>query len=103
MAKTKFPIKVKRFISKGELDGKEKDSAAILDSCCDLLDNCESHEILGQVLFEGQDGKFYTVTVEAVIGPASKAYVRQVLTEAEDGQDASAEALDNEDGAEGAK
>jgi len=90
-----FPIKVKRFVSKGELDGTEKDSAAILDSCCNLLDNCESHEILGQVLFEGQDGKFYTVTVEAVIGPASKDFARQVMDEA--AEKAEEEALDNAD------
>ena len=49
----KFPVKVKRFISKGELDGLEQDTDDILESCANALDGCESHEILGTVLFEG--------------------------------------------------
>jgi hypothetical protein len=81
----KFPIKVKRFISRGELDGTEKDTDAILESCANLLDRCESHEILGQVVFEGEDGKFYTATVEADIGEADPDYVKQVMEEAQEG------------------
>ena len=74
-------IKVKRFISKGELDGLEQDTDDILESCANALDGCESHEILGTVLFEGNDGKFYTVTVEAVIGEADPEFVKETLAE----------------------
>ena len=77
----KFPIKVKRFICKGELDGREADTDDILDSCADALDACESHEILGTVLFEGEDGKFYSVTVEANIGEADPEFVKQTIEE----------------------
>ena len=74
-------VKVKRFISKGELDGREKDTDGILETCGDLLDGACSSEILGTVLFEGEDGKFYTVTLEAEIGEADPEFVKETLAE----------------------
>jgi hypothetical protein len=81
-------IKVAEFIEKGELSGTEKDTEEILETCACLLDKSCSHEIVGPVLFKGKDGKWYTVTVEAVIGEAGKGFVEDTLAEkkAEAGQ-----------------
>ena len=75
------PISVKRWISRGELDGIEKDADDIIESCGSLLDNACSSEVLGTVLFEGTDGKFYTVTLEAEIGEADPEFVKETLAE----------------------
>lgn len=52
-------IKVKRWLKAGELNAKKIDQDDILDDCGALLDSSYSHDILGEVMFEGTDGKFY--------------------------------------------
>lgn len=86
MAKTKT-IKVAKWIRKGEFSGDEKDSGDIIDSACDLLNGAMATEIIGSNLFLGRDGKYYTVTVEAIIGEASKDYAQEVLAEEADGDE----------------
>lgn len=61
---------VEQIIVPGEFD-HPKDSAEIIDQAASMLDQCETHEIFGPNLFLGEDGRFYTVTVEANIGEAS--------------------------------
>lgn len=46
-----------------------------------VLDKAYSHDILGEVLFEDNNGDIYVVTVEAVIGRANPDYVKEVLAE----------------------
>ena len=85
------PIKIKRMIAAGELWDDARDTDALLTSADIALDKACSYEILGRVLFEGEDGKFYTVTVEAVIGEASKLFVEDTLQEIKDEKNASDE------------
>jgi len=86
MAKRK-QLKVKRWIHSGELDVSNLTQADILNQCGRLLDKSCSHEILGEVLFQATDGKYYTITVEAVLGRANPAWVKEVLAEhAEDAE-----------------
>ena len=61
------PLKVKKWYATGELTGKPRTQAEILEQCGNALDRCCSHEILGDVVFKATNGKYYTVTVEAVI------------------------------------
>ena len=77
-------MKVKNWIR----DGNERFEAQGLDDTEDILcaagclmDHAYSHEIVGEVLFEGEDGKFYKGTVEFVIAEADPDYVREVLDE----------------------
>lgn len=74
-------IKVKKWILKGEFSGDEKNSGDIIDVAANAMDGAGTHEILGSNLFLGKDGKYYTVTVEAVIGLASKEHVKDTLAD----------------------
>lgn len=71
-------IKVNKWIEGGEFD-EEMDGDEIMETAGQLLDDACTYEILGQNLFEGKDGKFYTVTVEAVIAEASPEFVKSIL------------------------
>ena len=82
------PIKIKRMIDAGELWDDACDTNDLLTSAGIVLDKACSNEILGRVLFEGKDGKFYTVTVQAVIDEVSKGFVEDVLQEIESEKDA---------------
>jgi hypothetical protein len=73
MAKNKG-LRVKKWLSVGELSGMPKTQAEILEQCGNALDHCCSHDILGDVVFKATDGKFYTVTVEAVISECDASY-----------------------------
>jgi hypothetical protein len=78
---TKKPIRVKKWIRTGELNSRNRTQASILDNCGRLLDDACSHEILGEVVFLGTDGKYYVICVEAVIGVANPEYVKDLLSE----------------------
>ena len=74
-------LKVKRLVEEGNL-GPFKSVPEALDSACGAMDSCESHEILGGgILFQGEDGKWYTITLEAVVSEASKEFVKDTLDE----------------------
>ncbi len=66
-----------------ELWEDARDTSDLLTSAAIALDKACVNEILGRVLFEGENGKFYSATVEAVIRRASKAFVKEVLQEIE--------------------
>lgn len=78
---TKEPIRVKKWIRHGELNPHNHKQASILEECGRLLDSACTSEILGEVLFEGTDGKHYVITVEALIQEANPEYVKQILIE----------------------
>ena len=86
-------IRVKEWIRRGEL-GEHMTQAAIIENCGDLLDDAEASEIIGEVLFKATNGKYYTVTVEAVLGEASKSFVQDILDEEEAEQNIVNEAHD---------
>jgi hypothetical protein len=73
-------LRVKKWVSVGELNESRKDQDEILGDCGRLLDKAYSHEILGTVLFQATDGKYYTITVEAVLGKANPEWVKEVMS-----------------------
>lgn len=76
-------MKIKRFISSGDLDvANVKDTKDLIKQAAYALDRAYAADILGDdaVLFEGEDGKIYCMTVEAVIDEANPDYVEEVLT-----------------------
>ena len=77
-------MKIKRWIRDGNEEFEKQgfdDTEDILCAAGCLMDHAYSHEIVGEVLFEGEDGKFYVGTVEFVIAEANPDYARGVLDE----------------------
>lgn len=78
-------LKVKRWLRTGEIDpncATEEDE--IIACCGHLLDRACSHDILGELMFEADNGKIYVVTVEAMIAEANPEYAKDVLQEIEE-------------------
>ena len=77
-------MKIKRWIRDGNEEFEKQgldDTEDILGAAGCLMDHAFSHEIVGEVLFEGEDGKFYTGKVEFVIAEADPEYVKEALDE----------------------
>lgn len=74
-------MKIKRFISSGELDVADvKDTKGLIEQAAYALDRAYAADILGgDVLFEGNDGKIYVMSVEAIIDEANPDHVQNVL------------------------
>ena len=80
----KKPIVVKEWIEAGELDPANAEMEDVIEDCANLMDRCEATEILGGgILFKGTDDKYYTITIEAVVGEASPEFVKETLAEKE--------------------
>lgn len=75
-------MKITKWLRTGEVGPCESEDE-LLESAGILLDNHSSHEILGEVVFEAEDGKTYVMTVEAVIAEANPAYVNSLTEEGE--------------------
>ena len=68
MSESDFPQKIKRFILDGVFNGDEVgDTDDLLDMCGRHLVKAYAQDILETVVFEAEDGKFYTVQVLGVI------------------------------------
>lgn len=82
------PLGIKRFLDPGELasavQGQTRKLPETLNDLYrelgELLDDAEANEIVGTPVFEGEDGQFYAVTVEACVGLCSPEYLAQVLS-----------------------
>jgi hypothetical protein len=61
-----------------------EDTDDLLAAAGRALDKACSHDIVGECLFEGDDGKTYVGTVEFVINEANPEYVREVMDESKD-------------------
>jgi len=84
-------MRIKRWIRDGgscESNGFNSDGITTDDQLLSvagrLLDKACSHEIVGEVLFEGEDGKMYVGTVEFIISEANPDYVKDVLEQIEE-------------------
>ena len=79
-------LKIKRWIRTGHLNYKNLpvDTDELIDVAGCQLDSCESHEILGTLAFEAEDGQVYVMTVEAVIGKINPNYLKELQQENED-------------------
>jgi hypothetical protein len=77
-------IKVKKWIRSGELNRRNRTQASILKQCGRALDKNNACDILGDVLYQATNGKYYVINVEAVIEEANPEYVTDVLNEEAD-------------------
>ncbi len=68
-------MKIKQWIAYGELAGTEADTKEVLAFAGNLLDEACVADIVGQPLFLGSDGRYYTVHVAAIIDEADEDFV----------------------------
>lgn len=78
-------MKIKRWIRTGNLGMEPKTTDRLLTEAGELLDRVNSWDIVGECVFEGEDGNFYVGNVEFEIVLANPAYVEQVLIEDAEG------------------
>lgn len=77
--------KIVEFLRTGEMHVKDIDNVEdLLTQAGRLLDKACSHDICGEVVFKAADGKYYTLTVEAVISEVNPEYVADLLEEDDD-------------------
>lgn len=81
MKRSSNSLKIKKWLYKGEFSGQAETIGDVIYEAGVMLDKCEAHEIVGQNLFQAADGKWYTATVEVMIGEVSPRYVKQLLEE----------------------
>ena len=74
-------MKIKKWI-KGE--NEYKTTEKVIEMAGVALDDACANEIVGDCLFQGQDGKYYVGTVEFVIQEANPEYVKDALEEMEE-------------------
>jgi hypothetical protein len=72
-------LQVKKWINCGEINPDAMTQDEILESCGNLLDHSCSHDIVGEAMFLATDGKYYVITVEAMITKANPAYAKDFL------------------------
>ena len=80
-------MKIKRWIQDGNEGFSTQDvfhTETLLEAAGRLLDKAYSHEIVGPIMFEGEDGKMYVGTVEFCIAEANPDYVKETLEELEE-------------------
>ena len=86
---TKFfsetPLQIREWLAAEHLPIDIFTTNELYESAQEILDNACAYDILGSVLFVGEDGKYYTMTVEAVLGEAFESFVKSVLQEDVDG------------------
>lgn len=78
------PIGIKRFIRDGNGESLEDlcpTTQQLLEVAGRRMDKACTHDVLGEVLFEGDDGKFYTGNLEFHISEAHPDYVKEILEE----------------------
>ena len=77
-------LKIKRWLRKGEFSEDAKTIGDVIYEAGELLDGCEASEIVGQNMFQAEDGQWYVATVEVVVGKANPKYVKELLAEGEE-------------------
>lgn len=60
-------MKIKKWIKTGRIVQEYEDTTSLLEFAYRALEKAEVHQIVGETLFVGEDGKTYTGTVEFVI------------------------------------
>ena len=74
------PMRITQWIDCGEFN-KVHDTNLLYAEAGRLLDDASSHDIFGSILFQAEDGKFYTLTVEGCLAEASPDYVLDQLSD----------------------
>lgn len=72
--------KIVEWVQSGEIKEVSTITEAMVE-CGRCLDASNSWDICGQVLFKAEDGKWYTINTEAVVGEADPAFVKETLEE----------------------
>lgn len=77
-------MKIKRWIRDGYEGMAGVDTTELLlEQAGRAMDNAGVHEILGNIAFEGEDGRFFVGTVEFLISEANPEYIRDLQAEDE--------------------
>lgn len=86
VGRARFPVRVRQVLKTGELELADTDTttAHLLRAAGNCLDHACSHDIIGEVVFQGRDGQYYVMTVEATIGEINPEYLKQVRAELEE-------------------
>lgn len=71
-------MKIKKWIRSGINKSDASDTNALMNDASDALDSAGSWDIMGDISFEGEDGKIYVGTVEFTIGEASADYMKDL-------------------------
>lgn len=80
--------RIAEFIRSGEMSVDRIATVEdLLEQAGRRLDKACSHDICGEVVFKAANGKYYTLTVEAVISEANPEYVADLLEEDDDEDD----------------
>jgi hypothetical protein len=76
-------MRIKRWLRAGEVleDDEIFHTETLLEIAGRRLDKAYAHEIMGEILFEGEDGKTYVGCVEFCINEANPEYVKTVMEE----------------------
>lgn len=76
-------MKIVKWIRDGHdgLSSRVEDDEDLLDAAGRALDKACSWDIMGEILFMADDGKYYVGEVEFVIVEANPEYVEEVLAE----------------------
>lgn len=72
-------MQIKRWLSSGGIPAGAVDTETVLHRAGRVLDTHATQELLGDILFEGEDGKFYAVFVEAVVTEVAEDHIHNVL------------------------
>lgn len=75
--------KITRWVESGEI-GEVETIDEVLKLAGGCLDSACSWDICGSILFQAENGKWYTLNTEAVIAEAHPQYVKDTLQEIED-------------------
>ena len=80
-------MRIKKWILNGNLDPSNTTPEEVLAQCGDLMEGACTAEILDEIIFEGDDGKYYTITLEAVLSEANPEYVKGRLEDLKEMED----------------
>jgi len=81
MRRKRLTMKIKRWISTGDLTGYIDDDKEVLEQMSAILDrgNVYASEVFGDIIFEGDDGKIYYAMLEGSLEEVEPDFVTNVL------------------------
>lgn len=76
-------MKITKWLRDGEhnLEDSCDHTDDLIDAACRLMDKAYAQDIVGEILFEGEDGKTYVGVTTFQILEASPEYVQDILEE----------------------
>ena len=74
-------LRILKIISNGELEENPKDTDSLLQDAGRALDKNNAHDIIGSVVFLGEDGNVYVASTEVVIDKANPDYINEMIND----------------------